>query len=81
MRLVKKYDVEKRETIDYEIPKKWRIALWNTLPDERVNCAQCGRENVYNSFYTSREIMNSAGLGYGVCGDCYRIERARLICA
>ena len=42
MRMIKKYDVEKRETIDWYVPREWVIALWNTNMDDKVNCAQCG---------------------------------------
>lgn len=78
MRLVRKYDVEKREMIDWYIPREWRTALWNTNMNDIVNCAQCGKELKYGDCYTSRELMNGAGLGYGVCGACYQKERRRL---
>ena len=81
MRMIRKYDVEKREMIDWYVPREWRLALWNTNMDERVNCAQCGTEHKYGDCYTSRELMNGAGLGYGVCSKCYVKERARIICA
>lgn len=78
MRLIKKYDVEKRENIDWYVPREWRVALWNTNMDETVNCAHCGTELKYEDCYTSRELMNGAGLGYGVCSTCYAKERMRL---
>lgn len=78
MRMIRKYDVEKREMIDYEVKRAWRLALWNTNMDEIVNCAQCGEQLKYGDCYTSRELMNGAGLGYGVCSRCYAKERTRI---
>lgn len=77
MRAIRKYDVEKREMIDWDVSREWRLALWNTNMDEIVNCAQCGVKLKYGDCYTSRELMNGAGLGYGVCMRCYQEEGLR----
>lgn len=79
MRMIKKYDVEKRETIDWYVPREWVIALWNTNMDDKVNCAQCGTKLRYGDCYTSRELFNGGGLGYGVCSLCSQKERVRLL--
>ena len=47
--------------------------IWEKI----VNCPQCGKELPYGETYTSKEIHNWVGLGYGVCEECYEKECER----
>ena len=42
-----------------------------------MNCPHCGKELPYGETYTSKEIHNWVGLGYGVCEECYEEEWKR----
>lgn len=44
--------------------------------DEKINCANCGKEVTFGECLTSRRIHTEMGMGYPVCDDCYDEERA-----
>lgn len=60
----------------YELPDG--CILWNQDMDLVVPCAQCGERHKYGTLFTSKEIHNHAGLGYGVCEPCYQKEWERV---
>lgn len=74
---MQKYNRELHKYEEYKIPKEWRCPLYSEDMDEVVNCAQCGKEVLYGDCYTSMEVHNHIGLGYGVCPDCYKDEHNR----
>ena len=75
--LLRKWNYQKREYEPYEVPDDWKVSLWESDMDTVVNCPHCGRQLTFGECYTSREIHNKFGMGFGVCGDCYEQEWER----
>lgn len=73
---LRKWNYETHEYDPYEIPDEWNVPL-TTYLDEIVNCPHCGKELKYGETYTSKEIHNNVGFGYGVCSECYEEEWER----
>ena len=71
---MQKWNPKTREYEEYKIPSHWNTPLYTDNMNEVVNCARCGKELTYGQCYTSKQIHNHVGLGYGVCEECYRKE-------
>ena len=74
---MQKYNRETKQYEKYNVPREWNCPLCGEDMDEVVNSAQCGKELPLGDTYTSLEIHNQVGLGYGVCGGCYQEEYFR----
>ena len=74
---MQKWNNKKREYEDYKVPKEWHCPLCPPYLDEIINCCQCGKELQAGNCYTSLEVHNHIGLGYGVCPECYEKEWER----
>lgn len=72
--ILQKWNWDKREYEDCEIPDDWNCKVYSEDMDEIVNCAHCGKKIRFGDCYTSMEIHNKAGWGYAVCKDCYAEE-------
>lgn len=72
-----KWNYETHEYDPIEVPDEWNIPLYTDDMGKIVNCPQCGKELPYGETYTSKEIHNWVGLGYGVCEECYEKECER----
>lgn len=69
-----KWNYKTHKYDDYEVPDDWNVVLYSDDMEEVVNCPHCGKELLYGKTYTSKEIHNSFGLGFGVCEQCYNQE-------
>ena len=69
------YDTHKYEPLI--IPDNWYCTLFSNNMKTKINCPHCGKVITYGDSYTSLEIHNDHGLGYGVCYDCHALEVAR----
>lgn len=74
---LRKWNYETHEYEPIEVPDEWNIPLYPDDMEEIVNCPHCGKELPYGETYTSKEIHNWVGLGYGVCEECYEKEWKR----
>ena len=74
---LRKWNYETHEYDPIEVPDEWNISLYTDDMEEIVNCPHCGKELPYGETYTSKEIHNWVGLGYGVCEECYEKECKR----
>ena len=72
-----KWNWHKHEYEPYELPEG--SLMYSYDMDRKVACAQCGQEIAFGDSYTSFEIQNNIGLGYAVCGSCYKQEWRRKI--
>lgn len=75
--ILQKWNWDKREYEDCEIPDDWNCKVYSEDMDEIVNCAHCGKKIRFGEGYISVEIHNKAGWGYAVCKDCYAEEWER----
>lgn len=75
--LMDKYNPELGRYEGYVVPEEWICPLYCEDMAKIVNCAQCGKELRYGETYTSKEVHNHIGLGYGVCEECYQEEWKR----
>lgn len=72
-----KWNYETHDYDPYKIPDEWNVPLITDDMEEIVNCPHCGKELKYGDTYTSKEIHNYIGLGFGVCSECYEKEWER----
>lgn len=77
--IVGKWNYEKHDYEPYKIPNDWNCKTYSEDMDEIINCAQCGRSVKIGNCYTSLEIHNRIGFGFGVCENCYNSEFLRRI--
>lgn len=75
--ILNKWNVKKHTYEPYEIPDEWNSPLYCEDMTKVVNCVQCGMKLSYGETYTSKEVHNGIGLGYGVCEKCYQEEWER----
>lgn len=73
----RKWNYETHEYEPIEVPDEWNVSLYTENMDEIVNCPHCGKELRFGETYTSKEIHNWVGFGYGVCEECYEEEWKR----
>lgn len=76
-KILKRWNRQKRDYDDYEVPDDRRCRTLCFDMDEIVDCASCGDSLPYGSTYTSLEIHTNSGMAYGVCEKCYCEERKR----
>lgn len=74
---MQKFNRESHKYEDYKIPSDWYCPIYSDDMDEIINCVSCGKELPFGDCYTSLEIHNDIGLGYGVCRGCYSEEHFR----
>ncbi len=72
-----KWNVRLHKYEPYEIPDEWNCPMYSSDMEEIVNCPHCGKKLLFGETYTSKEIHNGIGLGYGVCEKCYQEEWER----
>lgn len=75
--ILQKWNWNKHDYEDYEVPKDWVCKCYCASIIETVNCAHCGKVILFGDSYTSTEIHTKAGLGYAVCSDCFAEECKR----
>lgn len=68
---INKWNNNKKEYEEYNIPDDWKVKTYCCDMDEIVNCVCCGRELPYGFGYTSRRFHTKHGMGYAECEDCY----------
>lgn len=71
--ILHKWNKETEDYEDFDSPAK-RVQLFSDDMEMLVDCVECGKEMKYGECYTSKRIHNHIGLGYHVCGDCYKKE-------
>ena len=62
---------------NYEVPKEWKLSLYETDMEVLINCCQCGKEIEFGESYTSFEIHTEVGFGFMVCPKCHECELER----
>lgn len=72
--ILNKWNYEKHNYEDYEVPNYWNVVLYSNDMEEIINCPHCGEEIEYGESYTSLEFHSHLGLGYSVCEECYNKE-------
>ena len=72
--VVGRWNYQKKDYDPYRIPDSWKISVFCSDMDTKINCAGCGKEMTFAEGYTSREIHGRMGFGYSVCEKCYREE-------
>lgn len=77
--ILRKWDYRTHTYKPYEIPDNWKPSVYESDMEAIVDCPHCGRRLFYGDGYTSLEIHTNGGMGYTVCGDCYKKEWNRRI--
>lgn len=72
-----KWNYEKHDYEEYEIPDNWECKTYSTNMEMPVNCPHCGKKVKFGDTYTSQEIHTDAGFGYAICEECYQKEMER----
>ena len=75
--LLQKWNYEKHKYEPYEVSNECNCKLYTEDMNELINCPHCGKQLKYGDTYTSMEIHNKMGFGYGVCEKCYNNEWIR----
>ena len=68
---INKWDNEKKEYVEHDVPDDWNIKTYTDDMDEVVNCVCCGKKMMFGDGYTSRRFHNVWGFGYCECRKCY----------
>ena len=79
MNELRKWNYERHDYEPHRIPAEWNVSLFESDMEKIINCAHCGKELPWGATYTSREIHNAMGFGYGVCDRCYEEEWQRYV--
>lgn len=72
--ILKKWNYEKQEYEDYEVPDEYKIKVSTADLEETINCADCGKQILYGNSFRSREIKSNYGFNYAICIDCHKKE-------
>lgn len=75
--LLHKWDYQVHDYMPHFIPEDWNCLIYSEDMNEIVNCPHCGKKLLWGNTYTSLEIHNNVGFGYGVCAECYEAEWKR----
>lgn len=75
--IYQKFNYQKHKYEPYFVPKEKRLTLYSDNMDEEIDCCQCLKPLKYGESYTSLEVQNGFGFGYGVCQKCYNEEWER----
>lgn len=70
--MAEKWNFKTHEYEPYKLPSGARMCC--DRENEIIPCAGCGREITFAKSYVSLSIHNWAGLGYLICGDCFKKE-------
>lgn len=70
-----KWNYETHEYDVYDLPRG--AAVYSSDMDKIINCAGCGKAVAFGDTYTSFEIHDEVGFGYGVCAMCHAEEVKR----
>lgn len=68
------------ETHDYDpfiSPSEFLVLVTDNM-DLEIGCACCGEKILFGETFTSKEIHNTSGLGFPVCGKCHKQEYERI---
>ena len=76
---LKRWNWEKHEYEDYEVPDNRFVATHAFDMDTCIDCASCGDMVPFGLTYTSMEIHTDAGIGYAVCYTCHEEECKRRV--
>lgn len=71
---MERYNPKTKKYEPYEVPENWNTPLYTDNMDELINCARCGKLISFGLCYTSKQIHNHLGFGYGVCPRCFDQE-------
>lgn len=74
--ILRKWNYKTKQYDQFDSPAQV-TKVYSENMDERVDCAQCGKQMTYGDGYTSREVHNTVGYGYPVCEECYNDEWER----
>lgn len=72
MKKVKIWIPKIHEYVPWEVPDG--ALLYSNNMHEICQCARCGKNMMFGDCYTSKQIHNDFGFGYGVCRSCYDLE-------
>lgn len=75
--MLQKWNYEKHKYEAHYVPFNWNVKIYADNMEEIINCAHCGKKVKVGDSYTSYEIHNEVGIGYGVCEKCFNIEMLR----
>lgn len=75
--ILKRFNYKDKKYHRYSIPDEWQVSTYEKNMNKFLNCAQCGKEDIYGNMFTSLEVHTSFGIGYMVCSECYREETER----
>lgn len=75
--LLKIWNYERHKYEKYRVPNEWNVKIYADNMEEIINCAHCGKKIKAGDSYTSYEIHNEIGIGYGVCEKCFNKEMMR----
>lgn len=78
---MQKWNYEEHKYEPYTPPKGCKIpTLFSPIPlNKKINCVSCNKKITYGDAYTSKEIHDSFGYGFGysVCEECHNEEMQR----
>lgn len=74
---LQRFDRREHKYKEWEVPDEWKVRTKCEDLDEKINCAQCGKEIKFGDSYTSLEVHTWVGIGYSVCEKCYNKEWIR----
>lgn len=69
--ILRRWSEAARRYMPYVVPDEWHVSTYESEMSTVVNCAQCGREIPFGETYTSMQVQDPVGFGYGVCESCY----------
>ena len=72
---MKRWSYKTQSYIKYDVPKKWKCLIYCDDMDEKINCAECGKEITFGESYSSHRIFNDSGVfSHMVCPECHERE-------
>lgn len=74
---LRRWDRQAHKYRPYNVPLHWNVKTYSDDMEEIVNCAQCGKELPHGESFASLEVHAAMGIGYSVCGECYKQEWQR----
>ena len=75
--MLRKWNYEKHKYEAHYVPVNWNVKIYADNMEEIINCAHCGKKIKAGDSYTSCEIHNEVGIGYGICEKCFNKEMLR----
>ena len=72
---MKRWNYKTKSYVKYEVPLKWNCPVFCADMDEKINCAECGKEVTFGETYSSFRIFNDSGVfSHMVCPECHERE-------